>query len=77
MKFVGILIGIIIAWAVRMACGWIAAKFGTEVDAQTQTEAVNWITAGILAAVVAAVEVFERFIWPKIKAKILAWWEKK
>lgn len=77
MKYLGFFLTIVIAWAVRMACGWVAAKFGTEVDPATQTEVTNWMVGGILVAGVAVVETFERLAWPRIKARLVAWWDKK
>lgn len=77
MKYIGILISIIIAWAVRGLCGWLYAKFGTEIDPATQAEMINWVTAGAIAGLIAGVELFERFMWPAIKARIKKWWSNK
>jgi len=77
MKIIGIIIGIIAAWAVRLLTGWLAVTFGAEIDAATQADMLKYITAAMLAVCIGAVELFERFVWPPIKARLIAWWRKK
>ena len=77
MKIIGIIITIIVGWAVRLTCGWIATRFGTPVDPAEQATAINLITGSILAALIAAVELFERLVWPRIKGRLVAWFDKK
>lgn len=77
MKYLGLILSIIIAWGIKGGSGWIAAKFGTEIDPATQAEAVSYTTGAILVGLVGAVEIFERLFWPRIKTRLLAWWDRK
>ena len=76
-KIIGLIVSIVVAWAVRLGAAWLAAHFGGSVDEAQQANIVNIATASILAALIGVVEVFERLFWPRIKAHFLAWFDKK
>lgn len=76
-KIVGLLVSIVIAWAVRLGSAWLATYFGGSVNEAQQADIVNIATGSILAALIGAVEVFERVFWPRIKARLVAWFDKK
>jgi hypothetical protein len=76
-KIVGLIISIVIAWAVRLGSAWLANYFGGSVDPAQQANIVTIATGSILAAFIGAVEVFERLFWPRIKARFMARFDKK
>ena len=77
MKLVGIFLSAILAWAVRIFCGWFAATFGGEIAQSVQVQVVDAVTVGVMAGLIVIVETFERVVWPPVKARLVAWWDKK
>lgn len=54
-----------VAWAGIF--GWLATKYGVEIDDATKTQVIAWTNGILLVASAFLVEIAQHIVWPRIK----------